>query len=96
MEISKSGKIMIGISVAVIGYLLYKQYISKKIDNAVKGIDNADAGNSGTTNPAIATNCKTLAPYLKKCQTIGKSVDSTTSFWCDKISPYQKLCASYI
>ena len=96
MEITKNGKIMIGISVAVIGYVLYKQYMANKIDNAVKGIENADAGNIDTTNPAIATNCKTLAPYLKKCQTLGKSVDSTTSFWCNKVSPYQKICASYL
>jgi hypothetical protein len=96
MEITKNGKIMIGISVAVIGYVLYKQYMANKINNAVKGIDNADAGNNGTTNPAIATNCKTLAPYLKKCQTLGKSVDSTTSFWCNKVSPYQKICAPYL
>lgn len=93
---NNTSKILVGVSIAAIGYVLYKQYMSKKIDNAVKGIDNADAGNSGTTNPEIATNCKTLAPYLKKCQTIGKSVDSTISFWCDKVSPYQKICAPYI
>jgi hypothetical protein len=87
MELTKNGKIMIGISVAVIGYVLYKQYMANKIDNAVKGIENADKE---------ATNCKTLAPYLKKCQTLGKSVDSTTSFWCNKVSPYQKICAPYL
>jgi len=32
---TKNGKIIIGISVAAIGYVLYKQYMSKKIDNAV-------------------------------------------------------------
>jgi hypothetical protein len=95
MEITKKGKIMIGISVAVIGYLLYKQYMSKKIDNAVKGIDNADAGNTDTFNPAIASNCKNIASTLKKCQSkIGISMWDTLS--CVKLVPYQKICANYI
>ena len=92
---TKNGKIIIGISVAAIGYVLYKQYMSKKIDNAVKGIDNADAG-TDTFNPAIASNCKNIATTLKSCQTPKSGKSIWTNFGCATLEPYQKICAKYI
>jgi hypothetical protein len=101
MNISNNGKILIGISTIAIGYLLYKQYTSNKINNAVKAIDNANAGNNGTTSPdtrntIIANNCKTLAPNLKKCQNPQGLPTFVSKVYCDIIAPYQKMCAPYI
>jgi predicted negative regulator of RcsB-dependent stress response len=92
---NNTSKILVGVSIAAIGYVLYNQYMSnktKKMDNAVKELQNIIEKNN-TENTSAA--CKTFAPYIKKCQTL-KSNDLIINKACDTIAPYQKMCAPYI
>jgi|APCry1669189034_1035192.scaffolds.fasta_scaffold18964_3 hypothetical protein len=92
---TNNGKIIVGISVAAIGFVLYKQYMAnktKKMDNAVKELQKQiEKNNTEITSDA----CKTVAPYLKKCQNL-KSNDLIVNKACDTIAPYQKICAPYV
>jgi hypothetical protein len=85
MKMTNNGKIIVGISVAAIGFVLYKQYMANiKINNAVNQIDLG--GNGGN----IEAPCKNIAPYLKQCK--GKS----SGWLCQMAAPYQKICAPYV